>query len=321
MKENTQLQGKENRPMPKTALQISSENPPKITPQISSETSPKITPQKADVILLIVAVIWGGGFIAGKVALETASPQWILFVRFGIAALVIGLLFFKTIKTSGISCMRWGFTLGFIQFVALFIQLFALQYTTTAKQSFLAATYVLFTPFIARLLLRKKITRFDYIASVLALAGVALLSLRGSQEIQIGDFITLGFSIAFSVEIVLIGKVSQDHEIIPLTFYQVLGTAIFSGLAVLFTGLPDGGVSTRSALGMLYLGILNTAVAFGLQNFAQRYTSESHAALILSLESVFGLAFSVLFYHEVITIQMGIGCGLIFIALLVSNHR
>ncbi len=290
-------------------------------PQISSENQPKITPQKADTLLLIVAIIWGGGFIAGKVALESATPQWILFIRFGLAALVMGLLFSSKIKNSATSCMRWGFILGFIQFVALFIQLFALQYTTTAKQSFLAATYVLFTPFIARLLLRKKITRFDYIASVLALAGVALLSLRGSQEIQIGDFITLGFSIAFSVEIVLIGKVSQDHEIIPLTFYQVLGTAIFAGVAVLFTGLPDGGVSMRSALGMLYLGVLNTAVAFGLQNFAQRYTSESHAALLLSLESVFGLLFSVLFYHEIITVQMGLGCALIFASLLVSNHR
>ena len=306
---NEEIQKKQEQPAQKTA------------PQISPAGKSKITPKKADGILFVVAIIWGGGFIAGKVALETATPQWILFVRFGLAALVIGLLFFKTIKKSGISCMGWGFALGFIQFVALFIQLFALQYTTTAKQSFLAATYVLFTPFIAWLLLRKKITRFDYLASVLALAGVALLSLRGSQEIQIGDFITLGFSIAFSVQIVLIGKVSRDHEIIPLTFYQVLGTAIFSGLAVLFTGLPDGGVSIRSALGMLYLGILNTAVAFGLQNFAQRYTSEAHAALLLSLESVFGLAFSVLFYHEIITLQMGLGCGLIFIALLVSNHR
>ena len=293
----------------------------KITPKTSSETPSKITPKKADALLLVVAVIWGGGFIAGKVALETASPQWILFVRFGIAALVIGLLFFRQIKNSGLSCMGWGFTLGFIQFAALFIQLFALQYTTTAKQSFLAATYVLFTPFMARILLRKRITRFDYIASLLALAGVALLSLRGSQEIQIGDFMTLGFSVAFSVEIVLIGKISQAHEIIPLTFYQVLGTAIFAGLAVLFTGLPEGGVSTRSVLGMLYLGILNTALAFGLQNFAQRYTSESHAALILSMESVFGLGFSVLFYHEIITLQMGLGCALIFFALLVSNHR
>ena len=306
---NEEIQKKQEQPAQKTA------------PRISPAGKSKITPKKADGILFIVAIIWGGGFIAGKVALETASPQWILFIRFGLAALVIGLLFFRTIKKSGISCMGWGFALGFIQFVALFIQLFALQYTTTAKQSFLAATYVLFTPFIAWLLLRKKITRFDYIASVLALAGVALLSLRGSQEIQIGDFITLGFSIAFSVQIVLIGKVSRDHEIIPLTFYQVLGTAIFSGLAVLFTDLPDGGVSIRSALGMLYLGILNTAVAFGLQNFAQRYTSEAHAALLLSLESVFGLAFSVLFYHEIITLQMGLGCGLIFIALLVSNHR
>ena len=140
----------------------------------------QVSSKKADAILLSVAVIWGWGFIAGKIALETASPQWILFFRFSIAAICILALFFKQIKNADKACVRWGILIGLLQFAALFVQLFALQYTTTAKQSFLAATYVLFTPFAARILYRKKILPKNYIASLLALAGIAFLSLRGS---------------------------------------------------------------------------------------------------------------------------------------------
>ena len=285
-----------------------------------STKSFQLSARHADAILLLVAVIWGGGFIAGKVALETASPLWILFIRFALAALCMGGLFFRQIKEAARENCRIGCMLGAIQFAALFIQLFALQYTTTAKQSFLAATYVLFTPFIAYFLTHKKILPQNYIASVLALAGIAFLSLRGSQSIQIGDFITLGFAILFSVQIVLIGKFSQRCEIIPLTFYQMLSAAVLAGIAAFCTGLPAEFFSMRSCLGILYLGVINTAVAFGLQNFAQKFTAESHAALLLSLESVFGLLFSIWFYHENITLWMGIGCVLIFAALLISNR-
>ncbi len=281
----------------------------------------QVSSKKADAILLSVAVIWGWGFIAGKIALETASPQWILFFRFSIAAICILALFFKQIKNADKACVRWGILIGLLQFAALFVQLFALQYTTTAKQSFLAATYVLFTPFAARILYRKKILPKNYIASLLALAGIAFLSLRGSAEIQIGDFITLGFALLFSAQIVIVGNLPEKCETIPITFYQTLASAVFAGIAAFCTGIPNGLFSIHSWTGIVYLGVINTAVALGLQNFAQKYTSESHAALLLSLESVFGLLFSILYYGDILTLRMAIGCALIFAALLVSNRR
>lgn len=281
----------------------------------------QVSSKKADAILLSVAVIWGWGFIAGKIALETASPQWILFFRFSIAAICILALFFKQIKNADKACVRWGILIGLLQFAALFVQLFALQYTTTAKQSFLAATYVLFTPFAARILYRKKILPKNYIAPLLALAGIAFLSLRGSAEIQIGDFITLGFALLFSAQIVIVGNLPEKCETIPITFYQTLASAVFAGIAAFCTGIPNELFSIHSWTGIVYLGVINTAVALGLQNFAQKYTSESHAALLLSLESVFGLLFSILYYGDILTLRMAIGCALIFAALLVSNRR
>ena len=293
----------------------------KTQPDTSLQQTSKLSPKTANLLLLLVAIIWGGGFIAGKVALETVSPQWILFVRFSLAALCMGLLFSRQIKTAAAACVRWGLALGILQYAGLFIQLFALQYTTTAKQSFLAATYVLFTPFVAWLIFRRKISLQSYLAAALALCGIAFLSLGDIQKIQSGDFLTLGFALIFSVQIVLVGKLSQRFAIIPLTFYQMLGAAVFAGVTACLSGLPEQADSLRSVLGILYLGILNTAVAFGLQNFAQRFTSAAHTALLLSLESVFGLAFSLLFYGDPFTLRMGIGCVLIFLSLLVSNHN
>ncbi len=293
----------------------------KTHPNTSLQQTSKLSPKTANLLLLLVAIIWGGGFIAGKVALETVSPQWILFVRFSLAALCMGFLFFRQIKTAAAACVRWGLALGILQYAGLFIQLFALQYTTTAKQSFLAATYVLFTPFVARLIFRRRISLQSCLAAVLALCGIAFLSLGDIQNIQSGDFLTLGFALIFSVQIVLVGKLAQRFAIIPLTFYQMLGAAVFAGLTACLSGLPEQAVSLRSVLGILYLGILNTAVAFGLQNFAQKFTSASHAALLLSLESVFGLVFSLLFYGDSFTLRMGIGCMLIFLSLLVSNQN
>ena len=145
--------------------------------------------------------------------------------------------------------------------------------------------------------------------------------LRGSAEIQIGDFITLGFALLFSAQIVIVGNLPEKCETIPITFYQTLASAVFAGIAAFCTGIPNGLFSIHSWTGIVYLGVINTAVALGLQNFAQKYTSESHAALLLSLESVFGLLFSILYYGDILTLRMAIGCALIFAALLVSNRR
>lgn len=104
----------------------------------------------------------------------------------------------------------------------------------------------------------------------------------------------------------------------------LLSNACIGGLCrncCVCTGIPNELFSIHSWTGIVYLGVINTAVALGLQNFAQKYTSESHAALLLSLESVFGLLFSILYYGDILTLRMTIGCALIFAALLVSNRR
>ena len=110
----------------------------------------------ADLSLFAVAVIWGGGFVAGKAALTGFSAMTVVALRFCGAALLSGLLFFRIIRKSEPRVIRHGLMLGIIQFAAQGIQLMGLNYTTAGKQAFLIAGYVVLVPFLLWIIMKKR---------------------------------------------------------------------------------------------------------------------------------------------------------------------
>ncbi|MDD2214670.1 MAG: DMT family transporter [Oscillospiraceae bacterium] len=287
-------------------------------------THHKFTPAKprqlqSDLMLVCVAAIWGGGFVAGKLALTGLEPIALLFYRFAGSAIVLGLLFHKHIRQADGKTIRYGLSLGLLHFTGLLLQLVGLKYTTSAKQAFLASTYVVFTPFMAWLILKVRPLKRDLAAAVLALLGIAFISLNRALNIQLGDPITLGFAAIFSLQLVLIGKYGPAVDTLAMTFFQFVSSTGLSLAAVLLTGTSLISHNQTAWGGTFYLVFINTALAILLQNLAQRYTSQTHAALILSFESVFGFLFSVLVFKDPVSWQTWLGSGLIFTAILVSK--
>lgn len=285
----------------------------------------------ANLLLLIVAIIWGGGFVAGKMALTGLSPAAILLYRFSMAALLCGICFFDRIRRTPRDTMVKGCMIGALQMAAQVVQLVGLQYTTAAKQSFLCTAYVALVPFISWVVLRRRPQPKAFIAGFIALAGIGFISLRGSFEIGFGDGMSLGFAALFGLQIVLVGRfVGKDADSIQLSFFQFLTASVIAGAACIVSGdslIPVGG---ESLAGILYLGILNTFVAMAGQNVGQKYTRDTTASLIISLESLFGFTFSVLYYHEQLEWRMLAGGALCFVAILINtadrknfllNHR
>ncbi|NJP40566.1 DMT family transporter [Oscillospiraceae bacterium HV4-5-C5C] len=289
------------------------------------EVAPEKTRQlKADLILFLVAAIWGGGFVAGKIALSGFQPVTLLFYRFAGSAVVLGLLFHKNIRRADAKTIRYGLSLGLLHFTGLLLQLVGLKYTSSAKQAFLASTYVVFTPFMAWLILKVRPLKRDLAAGLLALLGIAFISLNRTLSLQPGDPITLGFAAVFSLQLVLIGKYGSVVDTLAMTFYQFVSSTLLSCVAVFLTGSTLGSHNQSAWGGTFYLVFINTALAILLQNLAQRHSSQTHAALILSFESVFGFLFSVMFFKDPISWQTWSGCALIFFAILVSKgviHR
>ena len=107
--------------------------------------------------LILVTVIWGGGFVASDIALESMEPFQIMTVRFLLASVLMGLMSIPSLRRIEKGELKAGILMGIALFAAFSLQIIGLQYTTPSKNAFLTALNVVIVPFIAFLVLKKKI--------------------------------------------------------------------------------------------------------------------------------------------------------------------
>lgn len=269
--------------------------------------------------LLAVTIIWGGGFVASDMALETLTPFQIMAVRFTIAALIMSALGGRQLKSITKEEIKCGFWLGAALFGGFALQIIALQYTTPSKNAFLTATNVVLVPFIALVFYRKKIAARSLIGAVMAVVGAGVLALQSDFSLGLGDGLTLLCAVCFAMQIFLTGEYVGRIRPTVLNFLQMGTACILSIVGMVLAGDFVFAASGKSILAVLYLGIVSTAVTYLLQTASQKYVDETKSAIILSLESVFGTLFSVLILHESITFRMVVGSSLILLAVIVSQ--
>ncbi|MEW9096775.1 MAG: DMT family transporter [Clostridiaceae bacterium] len=275
----------------------------------------------ADLSLLFVAIIWGSGFVATKNALDAYSPYFIIASRFSIACLFIGVIFAKKIKSINKKDIFAGSIIGFFLFLGFATQTVGLQYTTAAKQSFLTGTNVVMVPFIYWIVKKQKPDIYNLTATFLCLIGIGFLTFEGSLHINLGDGLTLMCALFFACHIVSVGYFAEKHDPIILTFIQFLVASILSIISVfIFNELPPS-FSREGLFPILYLGLFSTLLAFLIQNVSQKFTTPTHAAIILCLESVFGSLLSCFLLGESFTYKMLIGCVVIFLAIITAETK
>ncbi len=271
----------------------------------------------ADLSLLVVAFVWGGGFVAVKDALNTLSPMLLMAFRFTIAAAIIYLFFRSKIGKIEKSDLKGGGVVGLALFVAFAFQTFGLQYTTASKQGFLTAIYVVLVPLLYWIFYRKAPAKKVFIASFLAIIGIGLISLDGGLSINLGDGLTLICALFFALHILSIEYFSKDMNGFKLAFLQMAVAALLCIVMALLTEPVRVVLTQREWMAVLYLAVFSTFICFTVQTIAQRYTSSSHASLIMSLESVFAALLGVLLLGEVMTVKIIFGSALVFIAILI----
>ena len=271
--------------------------------------------------LIITAIIWGSGFVASAVSLEYYTPYQILAGRFLIGVTILCVLFYKRLKNIKRSTLIKGTILGLFLYIAFVLQTVGLQYTTPSKNAFLTAVNVVIVPFIGFLLYKRKIDMFELVGAVIALVGVAVLSLKLSSEINIGDLLTLCCAVGFAFHIFYTAKFVKDEDAVLLTIVQMAVAAVISWMVVLFKGETSFSLESEGLLPLLYLGIFSTTIAYLLQTVAQKYITETKAAIILSTEAFWGMAFSVAILSEVMTTKMIIGAVLILVAIVISETK
>lgn len=272
----------------------------------------------ADIGLLIAALCWGGGFVAGDVAAECFPTFWIMALRYLGAAFVSLIVFSKAVRRSGWAEIKGGLILGGLLFVAAPFQIIALKYTTPSKQAFLIASYVAIVPFLSWLILKQRPEKKAFLTGLLSLIGIGLISLNGALRMEIGDILSLIFAVIYSFMIVMTGICARRANPLGVSFWQYLVTGVLA-LIVAFFLEEFPAVFPREGIGaLLYLAIINTAVAFTLQNVAQRHTSDTHAAVLVSTESVFGYFCGILLNGDPFTPKVLVGGLIVFGSVLLS---
>ena len=155
------------------------------------------------------------------------------------------------------------------------------------------------------------------------MAGVGLVSLSGDLTITWGDGLTLLCAVFYAAHIVAVAKVSQERDISLLTVLQFFFAAVYAWICGLFTqAMPPLSVFTQdTVLQLAYLTVMATAVALLFQNVGQAWSDPASASVILSLESVFGVLCSVIFYGDEVTVRLLVGFVLIFVAVVCSETK
>lgn len=269
--------------------------------------------------LLLVTIIWGGGFAASDIALETLTPFQIMTIRFLIAAIAMAFIGRKNITSINKKEFKSGSLLGLALFGGFALQIIGLQYTTASKNAFLTATNVVMVPFISMFIYKKKVPVRGIVGALLAIVGAGVLSIQEGFTIGLGDTLTLLCAVCFASQIFLTGVYVNTIRPTVLNFLQMFTAFVLSVIGLIVTNGFHFEVSTRSLYAVLYLGIVSTTITYLLQTVSQKYVDETSSAIILSMEAVFGTLFSVWILHEAITTKMIIGSILILLAVIVSE--
>lgn len=274
--------------------------------------------------ILFAAAIWGFAFVIVKDSLNYIGAVWMLAFRFTIAALALALLYSRKLKNITRRTWLHGGILGLYLFLAYLVQTIGCDYTTAGKNAFLTTIYVFFVPLFLWIQTKKRPAWYVFACALMSITGIGLLALGTGDggAVNIGDILTLVCGIFYAVHIIFTAKYNEEHDPILLTVLQFLFAAVFSWiLAPIFDGkFPVEQIQNpRVIVSMLYLGLLSTMVCFVLQNVGLKYLPSAWASLLLSFESVFGVIFSTLILGEKITLRMGIGCTLIFAAVVLAQ--
>ncbi|MBW7573743.1 DMT family transporter [Caproiciproducens faecalis] len=275
----------------------------------------------ADLGLVFVTIIWGSAFVVVKNATSTVPASYIIAIRFAIAVFLMSIFFFKRLRKIDAHCIKSGAILGVLLFVSYYLQTIGVKYTTAGNNAFLTAIYVVVVPFLYWLLRSQKPDLYNIAAALICIVGIGLLSLHAGFTMNIGDILSLLCGVGFASQIVATSILTEKNDPILLSYTQFVVTGSISLVVALCTETFPARLGTDSVLSLLYIGVFSTLIALVLQTVCQKYSPPARASLIMSLESLFGSIFGIIFLHEALTPKIFVGSLLILLSILISETK
>jgi drug/metabolite transporter (DMT)-like permease len=282
-------------------------------------TNWRSSPMIASFALVGVTAVWGYSFLAVKDAIASMPVMDFLAWRFLAASVVMIALRPTCLRNVTRLELLRGLGLGTILGLAYIAQTYGLRYTSVANSGFITGMFVVLTPVMSWILLRRKTNRTTWMVVALATVGLALLSLNG-WAVGIGELLTLVCAVLFAIHIVGLGEWSSQYKPYAFTLLQIGAVAVISLIAAIHEGItvpPDPGVWEA----VVITGVLATALAFLVQTWAQSLVSATRAAVVMTMEPVFAGLFAVIIVGDQLTGRTLGGAACILAAMFIINLR
>jgi len=281
----------------------------------------KIYEYRADLLLLTVAIAWGVTFLMVQEAIDSTPVYSFLFFRFALASILMFFIAFKYINKTSVKTVLYGVILGSFLFFAFATQTFGLSYTKSSVVAFITGLNVVCVPFLAYFIFKDKVRKNVFIASLIAVIGLYLLTMSGVLTLGTGELLTLICAFLFALHIIFTGKFSKEVNVYLLVLFQLITVSI---LSLLFSLIFDTHTFNIDYNYPFYKAVIVTAVfatvyAFLIQTYMQQFTTPTKTAIIFTMEPVSAAIFAYLTIQEILSSAQILGAVLIICATLVAE--
>ena len=274
-------------------------------------------------VLLLIAVIWGFGFVPQKLGMQYLGPAAFNALRFALGALTLlpVMLLMKSVTATAVfsrSTLLMGFLLGALLFGGALLQQISLQYTSIANVSFITGLYAIVVPLIGYFIGY----RYGFIiwaGGLIAVVGLYLMTSGGHSGSLKGDLIAMVGAFLWAVHLLVIAEKAAKFNQIVLSFFQFSFCAALSlGIAMLY----ESRILPAEAIGYLWPivnGVVVVGVAYTLQVIIMNHAEPFSAALILSLEAVFGAIAGYLWLSEKMPLAALVGASMMLLGCVLAQ--
>jgi len=286
-----------------------------------------------NILLLAVAMIWGFCFLFQKDCSASIGPGTFMMVRYLLSSLTIlpFVLFLekkkapedriKYDKKSAAYLIKLAAVLAIFQMCNMLLNQGGIAYTTASKAAFLTATYMVMVPVFSLLLFKGKTPIMGWIGSIIGIIGIYFLSITGDFTINLGDLMIIGSSIFAATHFLLLQKLIQKIDGKHFICVEFFIAAIYCAFICFFIEKPSIADLVECLDSLLIASILGGGICYMLMVTAQKYTDPTIAALIMSLESLFGAIAGVMFMGDTFTGRELFGAALLTFAVLISQLK
>jgi len=280
----------------------------------------KSTHLKAELILVFVTVLAGLGWIFSKESLVGLPPLFFMGARFLIAGFVLvlaGRRFFNGLVWNDV---KQAIQVGLVMGVAMMFWVSGLDRASNlGVGAFITSLGVVLVPVFGRFIFKDHPPKSIWVALPVAVSGLAFLALGSEVSYEVAQLLFLGSALTFAFQFNLLSRLSTRIHVLVLTSIQLMVAGTFLLFLSLCTEHLPVTISISVAGWFLASTLIATSLRFLLQTYGQSLTPTSHAAVIMNLEPVWTAFFAAIWFSESMSLNQLMGCGLIFLAMLISR--